>query len=292
MDITVGSYKFDMTSIPYVKNTAKARLVEGKNVNSNSKVIVKIYPLEEGKISSSFVRESKALKRLEKESSVCKILHVETLEKENISVIIMEKYDSDLFYYAFERSETHLKESEVKSIFKKICKAVQKIHTLGIAHLDLKPENILIDHQSKKIYICDFDHCFNSNSNLRRRGETGSLIKLASPRGTIQYSAPEIQRKNNYCDPFAADVYSLGCVLFVLLTGCFPLFTNAGRLYVTDDIDISRGAESFINFAMNNSPAFRPSISELLRHPYLSKSNRPLRVLSCIKDFKNNKKII
>jgi len=95
-----------------------------------------------------------------------------------------------------------------------VCEALQYAHEHGIVHRDIKPENLLLDKDGR-VKIADF-------GIAKMLGADGSDVGVAEsqPFGTPQYMAPE-QRDHRRTD-HRADIYSLGVVLYELLTGELP----------------------------------------------------------------------
>mmetsp|Transcript_41058 Transcript_41058/g.47239 ORF Transcript_41058/g.47239 Transcript_41058/m.47239 type:complete len:149 (-) Transcript_41058:402-848(-) len=92
--------------------------------------------------------------------------------------------------------------------------AVHAIHSLGFAHLDIKLENILLD-EFFNIKVADMGSSISV-------AETAGLTDRK--RGTLMYMAPEVAglQAGEQFAAQAADIYSLGVTLFVLMTGQFP----------------------------------------------------------------------
>jgi serine/threonine protein kinase len=97
-----------------------------------------------------------------------------------------------------------------------ICDALQYAHQRGIVHRDIKPENILLD-RDQKIKIADF-------GIARIVGGTPSEPLTAENQviGTPNYMAPEQVEQPSKVD-HRADIYSLGVVIYEMLTGELPL---------------------------------------------------------------------
>ena len=101
--------------------------------------------------------------------------------------------------------------SEALATFTTMCSAMEFAHQHGIIHRDLKPENIMYTSDSRLV-ITDFDLAVVSGGE--RRTIAGQML------GTIAYSSPEqIMGDEVTC---ASDIYSLGIMLFELVTGHHP----------------------------------------------------------------------
>ncbi len=104
-----------------------------------------------------------------------------------------------------------LSEGKTLIIAKQICKGLSEAHRLGIVHRDLKPQNIMID-RAGDVRIMDFGIARTQMSSGLT--ETGAMI------GTPEYMSPE-QALGEDVD-HRSDIYSLGIILFELVTGRTP----------------------------------------------------------------------
>lgn len=105
---------------------------------------------------------------------------------------------------------------EALSIVPQVCSALQYAHDNGVVHRDIKPENILIS-KTGELQIVDF-----GLAKIAGVTENEPLTGTWQVMGTPHYMAPEQFEKPNTVD-HRADIYSLGVVIYELLTGELPL---------------------------------------------------------------------
>ena len=101
---------------------------------------------------------------------------------------------------------------EALHVGERVADALAAAHAIGVVHRDVKPANVLLD--GARVTVVDF-----GIAALARSAET-ALTAPGSTLGTAEYMAPE-QASGAPVSP-AADVYSLGCLLYALLTGTPP----------------------------------------------------------------------
>lgn len=156
---------------------------------------------------------------------------------------------------------------KVKRIFTQLVGAVAYVHSKSCVHRDLKLENILLD-KHENVKLCDFGFT---------REYEGKASYLQTFCGTICYSAPEMLKGEKYAGE-KVDVWSLGIILYALLAGELP--------YDDDDDQVTKSrilteepeyndkfpdeAKALINLLLSKRPLIRPSLDDILAHPFLA----------------------
>lgn len=99
--------------------------------------------------------------------------------------------------------------------------ALQKLHEAGVAYRDIKPENILLDKEGH-VHLSDF--------GLVKTGLKSDTSRAYSFCGSPEYMPPEIVARKGHT--LSADYYSLGALLFELVTGLPPFYSrNPEKIY-------------------------------------------------------------
>lgn len=172
-----------------------------------------------------------------------------------------------------------MEERLTRVYFRQIMEAVSACHAQGITHRDLKPENILFDAEFN-LKLADFGFA------APMAGRDGSGL-LRTYLGTEVYMAPELLRNQPYSGA-AVDVFACGVILFILLSQ-HPAFGKAtandryyamfqrdnGRFWTTHGKSkpvgyYSSAFQDLVNRMLAAEPEDRPTVTEVLQHPWLN----------------------
>jgi len=140
--------------------------------------------------------------------NVCRMYHLS--EESGTHYITMEYVPGETLKGMI-RMTKQLSVGTAVSIAKQICEGLNEAHKLGVVHRDLKPQNIMIDKQGNA-RIMDFGIA----RSLESKGTTRPGVMI----GTPEYMSPE-QTEFREVDQ-RSDIYSLGIILFEMLTGRIP----------------------------------------------------------------------
>ncbi|KAG9144175.1 hypothetical protein Leryth_023164 [Lithospermum erythrorhizon] len=169
-----------------------------------------------------------------------------------------------------------LKEDEARKYFHQLINAVDYCHSRGVFHRDLKPENLLLDSQGV-LKVSDF-----GLSAISKQVREDGLLHTAC--GTPNYVAPEVLKDKGY-QGTAADVWSCGVILFVLMSGYLPfdepnlvsLYRRINRADFSFPPWFSSGSKKLITRILDPNPVTRMSISQILENDWFKKGYKPPR---------------
>ncbi|XKL67986.1 hypothetical protein PGB90_003477 [Kerria lacca] len=187
-------------------NFAKVKLA--KHVPTGKEVAIKIIDKTQLNPSSlqKLFREVRIMKMLD-HPNIVKLFQV--IETDKTLYLVME-YASGGEVFDYLVLHGRMKEKEARAKFRQIVSAVQYCHQKKIIHRDLKAENLLLDSEMN-IKIADFGF-----SNEFTPGN-----KLDTFCGSPPYAAPELFQGKKYDGP-EVDVWSLGVILYTLVSGSLP----------------------------------------------------------------------
>ncbi|HEX6753388.1 MAG TPA: serine/threonine-protein kinase [Solirubrobacterales bacterium] len=192
-----------------------------------------------------FLRESRLAARLDHPS----VVPVYDAREEDGELIVAMRLVEGGDLRKLIRREGALEPARAIDLLGQVADALDAAHAAGIVHRDVKPHNVLVE--GDRAYLSDF-----GLAKLFEGSEAGSSASIV---GTVEYMAPE-QWRGERVGP-AADVYSLGCVLYEALTGVAPYARKEGGA----EPELPRGMDAVIERAVAKGPADRyPTATALI----------------------------
>jgi predicted Ser/Thr protein kinase len=189
---------------------------KGLQTSLGRAVAIKLLPLElsEGDptFEERFRREAQTMAKLDHPNIVTIYDFGETVEGQ--CYIIMEYIEGSNLYELIHGGD--ISSAEALALIPQICNGLQYAHDHGVVHRDIKPANILISRMGK-VKLTDFGLA----KLLGDQAGQYELTMTGAAMGTPHYSAPEQAQPYGVID-HRADIYSLGVVLYELLTGQIP----------------------------------------------------------------------
>lgn len=172
-------------------------------------------------------------------------------------------------------------EDEARYFFQQLVSGVSFCHQSGVCHRDLKLENTLLDGSSApRLKICDFGY----SKSMFLHSEPKSTV------GTPAYIAPEVLHRRIY-NGHAADVWSCGVTLYVMLVGYYPFDdpddprnfrkaierTMEVRYSYPNDVRISDTCKDLLSRIFVVCPEERITMDEIRLHPWFQ-HNLPIEI--------------
>ena len=151
---------------------------------------------------------------------------------------------------------------------------VKYLHEFGIVHRDLKLENIMMSDSS--------DGAIPQIVDFGLAKIIGPSNTASEPFGTLGYVAPEVLRKQPYT--FSCDVWSLGCIIYALLSGSLPFDHESQKETIRMTLDdklvfdlpcwdeVSPNAKDLVKKLLEKDPRNRISLTDMLAHPWFNQA--------------------
>ncbi|KAK6248387.1 hypothetical protein QUC31_019952 [Theobroma cacao] len=265
----VGKYEVGRT----IGEGTFAKVKFARNIDTGESVALKV-------LAKTTILKHKMVDQIKREISIMKIvrhpnivrLHEVLASRTKIYIVLEFVSGGELFDKIVHRGR--LPENESRRYFQQLIDAVSHCHSKGVYHRDLKPENLLLDSYGN-LKVSDF-----GLSALPQQG----VGLLHTTCGTPNYVAPEVLSNQGY-DGAAADVWSCGVVLFVIMAGYLPfdeidlptLYKKVNAAQFSFPFWFSPGANSLVQKILDPNPKTRIKIEGIKNDPWFQKHYVPVR---------------
>lgn len=218
------------------------------------------------------------LQQLKGTPNIIQVLDAELLPEKHLIHIVMERGDMDLGRLLV--SEPELTFGDLQALWRQMLEAVQVVHSERIVHADLKPGNFLL--VERRLKLIDFGIAKRIASNTTNISRETSV-------GTISYMAPEAVKQGSLKIGRPSDIWSLGIILYQMVYRRSPFahLEPMQRLFaLTDDKHVvefpanhrlaghsattKEWLMDVLERCLQRDPRKRPTIPQLLEHPFLS----------------------
>ncbi|EPX73993.1 STE/STE11 protein kinase Byr2 [Schizosaccharomyces octosporus yFS286] len=162
----------------------------------------------------------------------------------------------------------------VRNFIKQTLEGLQYLHSKGIVHRDIKGANILVDNKGK-IKISDFG--ISKKLELENPDDK-NVSSRQSLQGSSFWMAPEVVKQTEHTEK--TDIWSLGCLVIEMLTSKHPyptcdqmqaIFKIGQNIPPEYPPDVAPSVHDFLNKTFAIDCNERPTASELLQHPFITK---------------------
>lgn len=281
----VGAYKdfckkYTMTDV-VLGTGSYAEVRMALNSKTNEKVAVKI--IDKTGLSQ------KELRGLSKEVDILKALRHKNVvrlhdwyEETDVMYVVMEFVSGGELFNKILSHDAPFTEGTARKIVGTLAEALKHCKDKGVIHRDIKPQNLLLtsDGEGAELKLADF------NLSIQLDPDSVNFSVIQTMCGTPNYVAPEILSGKPY--DFKCDVWSLGVICFLLLSGGYlPFFVDEegelGKELLLKKVKkgkwgfypqeawegVSDSAKDFLRKVMERDPERRLDYVQVLNHPWL-----------------------
>ncbi|KAL2961869.1 hypothetical protein AAZX31_17G110200 [Glycine max] len=266
----IGKYEVGRT----IGEGTFAKVKFARNSETGESVAIKV-------MAKTTILQHRMVEQIKREISIMKIvrhpnivrLHEVLASQTKIYIILEFVMGGELYDKIVQLGK--LSENESRHYFQQLIDAVDHCHRKGVYHRDLKPENLLLDAYGN-LKVSDF-----GLSALTKQG--ADLLHTTC--GTPNYVAPEVLSNRGY-DGAAADVWSCGVILYVLMAGYLPfeeadlptLYRRINAAEFVCPFWFSADTKSFIQKILDPNPKTRVKIEEIRKDPWFKKNYFPVKL--------------
>lgn len=247
---------------------------EAVDIRSSTRVAIKI--IEKAAVDPYSVQ--KLLRKIEimRKMNHPNVLGVREVHENQTQLGIVMEFIGGGYLFQELLKKRRYTEQDAAFITRQIVEGVAYLHGMGVSHRDIRPENLMItdeeDFDFRRVVITDF--------GFAKLHGAGELMKSAV--GQPKYVSPEVLSAGFFGGNYgpSCDIWSVGVLAFILLSGRFPfdgfddtLYNNISQgnfsFNSPEWASVSKLAQQFISDTLVVDPTARPTALQLLSHPWL-----------------------
>ena len=181
---------------------------------------------------------------------------LDVYQRKNDFIMVLEKPQNSIDLLEFVKNYGALSYSAALEVVKQLARSSLLHRQAGVIHRDLKDENVLFNPATCTCKVIDFGCAGRYNGNI------------ATFVGTDAYAPPELlDNKNHHANIDAVTVYSIGCILFIIVTATNPfdeehVFDFQRHILLSPNL--SKQERTILSFLLNPDPNKRIPLSELV----------------------------
>ena len=286
--VVLGKYKVTRA----LDQGGMSKIYLARQLDQNRDVVVKVlqdHLLSQSKTREHFRREIYIMSRFRHTNAVA---YIDSSVKEARGPVLVMEYLRGIDLFALFQREGRLAPDRVGRFLAQLCDVLQAAHDAGIVHRDIKPGNVMMLNPStpqETVKLMDFGLA-KMSSLLYISPEDLVDFNLPAASGTPEYISPE-QVRGMEMDG-RGDLYSVGVVLFELLTGTRPFkHANLDDLLLAhahDDVptfadlgvtDVPAGIEEVVRCCLEKFPDQRPKNAMELAQRYEKALGRRINIV-------------
>lgn len=237
-----------------------ANVYLGKHIKLNKKVAIKVLKDSFGtnkNLRNRFISEAKSLACLN-HPNIIKVY--DFIEQDGIVAFIMEYIEGYTLGELIEK-KGKFKDEEIKEIFSQMLIAVSFIHEKGLIHRDIKPSNFMVKPDGMLVLL-DFGIAKHFTEIGSEHTATGTFQTMGTPiyMSLEQFSSTKDVSKSS-------DIYSLGIILWFILTGKKP-FSNNDNIGLVELIELKKKKLPLTNTKWDKiiQPMTQPHLTKRFKH--------------------------
>jgi len=211
----IGKYKI----LEEIGRGGMGIVYRGEQVSLGRSVAIKTLPLELAHDQEYLERIENEAQILAKMSHPC-IVYIHDRDKQADAVYLVMEYVPGITVADRIRKEGPYEIKEAARIIIRVASALDHAHKKGIIHRDIKPSNIML-REDNAVKVTDF--------GIAKSSEGSDITRIRFAPGTRDYMSPEQAQGYKDIDG-RSDIYSLGVVFYLMITGKLPPFPLPSRL--------------------------------------------------------------